>query len=448
MRDLLRSVAIFGATGSGKTSGSGYMLAKCLAGSKKIGGLILASKPEDREFWQRIFYKAGRLQDLIIFHPQNQWRFNFIDFIRKIGGNARGITEALMVIGETLEQGENRNRDQFWAQQNGRMIYNAVEIVLRATRQVAAPDVQRFITEAALTPAALATPEFQRTFHYRCLKAAHQNCRTAIEKHDFGLAFQFWKDEYPNMADKTRSSILAGVMGILHTFNQGIVRELVSTSTNISPAVMDQGKWILVDMPISSYSTAGAFILSGFKYLSQRYILNRHAQEDTAPCVIWCDEAQKVVNSFDVSFLAECRSHRGCMVYLTQSIHAYYTRLREGGDHQADGFLTNFNHKIFHAIGDDRTAAYASSLIGKRLITRVNTSMNPYKDAYEGMFGDQQFSSSTSQSIENIMENREFMQGLRTGGEENGCIVDAVVVRSGQPFSSSESFLKVSFSQR
>ena len=448
MRDLLRSVAIFGATGSGKTSGSGYQIAKELARHKKIGGLILASKPEDREFWQRIFAQAGRIQDLVIFNPQSPYRFNFIDYVQKCGGDTRDITEAIMVIGETLEQGDNPNRDKFWNEQNRRLIHNAVEIIRLAKGTVTAPDIQRFIMGAALTPASLATPEWQSGFHNKCLKAAFNNVRTSVQRHDYLLATDCWLKEYPSMADKTRSSIQVGVMGILHVFNTGVVRELVSGETNVAPVVMDHGYWVLVDMPISSYGAAGAFILVGWKYLTQRHMLHRKIKDDTATCVIWADEAQKVVNSFDAAFLAECRSHRACMVYLTQSIHAYYTRLKEAGEHQADGFMTNFYHKIFHAVGDDRTAAYASSLIGKRLQTRVNTSMSPQTDAYEGLFGEQQFSSSTSQSIENVLENREFMQNLRTGGEENGCIVDGIVVRSGQPFSNGESYLKVAFSQR
>ena len=134
--DLLRSVAIFGASGSGKTSGSGYVLAKALAKTKKVGGLILASKPEDREFWSKIFHNAGRQGDLITFNPRMPWRMNFIDFIRKNGGDTRDVTEALMVIGETLEQGDGGNRDPFWKEQNRRMIHNAVEIVMRAKGNV------------------------------------------------------------------------------------------------------------------------------------------------------------------------------------------------------------------------------------------------------------------------------------------------------------------------
>lgn len=449
VRDLLRSIAIFGASGSGKTSGSGYQLAKAIARHPKIGGLILASKPEDRESWQRIFHQAGRLRDLIIFSPYMPWRMNFIDFIHQNGGDTRDITEAIMVIGETLERGENHQQDPFWKQQNARMIYNAVEIISGAKGRVTAPDIQQFINTAALTPAALVAPEFQNTFHSRCMEQAFNNLHTAIEKHDYQLAVDYWLKEYPAMNDRTRSSILAGVMGILHVFNTGIVRELVSTTTNVSPIVMDHGMWILMDMPISSYGAAGAFVLSGMKYLTQRHILHRQAKEDTPACVIWADEAQKVVNSFDSAYLAECRSHRGCMVYLTQSIHSYYSRMHgESGEHETDAMLTNFYHKIFHAVGDDKTAAYASSLIGRRLTTHIGGSSSPADSMYDELFGHSRFSASFSQNVENVLENREFMQSLRTGGAANDCMVDGIVVRSGEPFSTGESYLKVSFSQR
>jgi hypothetical protein len=156
IRDLVRSVAIFGATGSGKSSGSGYQIAKALVSNTgrrhrnewgdyggQIGGLILASKPEDRDFWQAIFRKAGRLNDLVIFNPQSQWRFNFIDYVQQCGGDTRDITKAIMVIGETLERGDNPNQEKFWGEQNRRMIHNAVEVIRLAKGQVTAPDLQR-----------------------------------------------------------------------------------------------------------------------------------------------------------------------------------------------------------------------------------------------------------------------------------------------------------------
>lgn len=449
--DLLRSIAIFGASGSGKTTGSGYQIARAIVGcGKKIGGLICASKPEDREFWQRVFRQAGRTHDLLVFSAVTALRFNFIDFILRNGGSTRDITQAILIVGERLNplHGENFRSEQFWQQQKQRLVYNSAEIVQRALGRVTAPYLQEFISGAAQSPAELATPQWQAKFHSKCLEDAHRNVRTAVERHDYQLAADFWLQEYPAMNDRTRSSMIAEVMGTLHVFNTGMVRELVSTTTNVSPAVMDEGKWILVDMPISSEGAAGAFILGGWKYLTQWHVLKRHATESTPVCVIWADEAQKVLNSFDAAYLAECRSHRGCMVCLTQSIHSYYARIREGGEHETDALLTNFFHKIFHALGDDKTAAYASSLIGRRLTTHIGGSTAPVDNVYDELFGRSRFSASFSQSMENVLENREFMQNLRTGGNAHNCIVDGIIVRSGEPFSNGEAFMKVAFSQK
>ena len=66
-RDLLQSVCVQGASGSGKTSGVGYQLGKALVRDKGISGLILASKPgEDRQFWTRLFADCGRKNALIV----------------------------------------------------------------------------------------------------------------------------------------------------------------------------------------------------------------------------------------------------------------------------------------------------------------------------------------------------------------------------------------------
>jgi hypothetical protein len=136
------------------------------------------------------------------------------------------------------------------------------------------------------------------------------------------------------------------------------------------------------------------------------------------------------------------------MVYLTQSIHSFYSRIRgEAGEHETDALLTNFYHKIFHAVGDDKTATYGSSLIGRRTTTHFGGSMTPADNAYDELFGPSRLSPSWSEHVENILENREFMQGLRTGGPENGFMVDGIVVRSGEPFANGEAWMRVAFSQ-
>lgn len=338
VRDLLSGgVAVFGRTGSGKTSSSGKALARAIVRYGKSGGLILAAKPEDRDMWQSIFAEAGRSEDLLVFSPDSPLRFSFLDYEMRAGGHTRNITKCITVIGETLRASDTaagENAD-FWQREQERMIFNAVEVVKQATGKVGAPELHKFISTAAMNPAALATAEWQAQFHNQCLKAAYEKDKTATEEHDFDLAKDYWLDEFPNMADKTRSSILTGVNGILHTFNTGVVRDLVSTTTNVTPDDMFAGKWVLIDMAPAEWGDIGLFIASGWKYLTQKAVLRRHAGEGDAINVIVCDEAQQFVNSYDSHYIAQCRSHRGCMVYLTQSLHSYHAAMRPAWRHSS-----------------------------------------------------------------------------------------------------------------
>jgi type IV secretory pathway TraG/TraD family ATPase VirD4 len=401
--------------------------------------------------WEGIFNAAGRKDDLLVFSPEHPLRFNFLDWeLRTGGGHTRNITKCITVIGETLRSSDTtagENAD-FWQREQERMIFNAVEIVKQATGKVSAPDLQRFISTAATSPGQIASPEWQAQFHNQCLKAAYENRKTPTEQHDFDLAKEYWLSEFVGMADKTRSSIMTGVMGILHTFNTGIVRELVSTTTNVTPAEMFRGRWILVDMSPAEYGDIGNFVAAGWKYLTQKMVLRRHATAGSNPVCIWCDEAQMYVNSHDAHFLAQCRSHLGCMVFLTQSLHSYYSALKgETGKHQADALLTNFHHKVFHALGDTATAEWGSGLIGKTLTTFCGGSMAPQDSIADELCGRGRYTGSFSQHYEKILQDNVFFN-LRTGGKANGVLCDAIVVRSGEPFSNGQNWLMTTFSQK
>lgn len=453
VRDLLNGgVAIFGRTGSGKTSSSGKALANAIVRLGNSGGLILAAKPEDRAMWEGIFKAARRSDDLLVFSPEHPLRFNFLDWeLRASGGHTRNITKCITVIGETLRSSDTaagENAD-FWQREQERMIFNAVEIVKQATGKVGAPELHTFITTAAMNSAVIGTEEWQAKFHNRCLKAAYERDKTPTEQHDFDMARDYWLSEFPSMADKTRSSIMTGVMGILSVFNTGVVRDLVSAKTNVTPADMFAGKWVLVDMSPAEWGDIGNFVAAGWKYLTQKMVLRRHATANSNPVCIWCDEAQLYVNSHDAHFLAQCRSHLGCMVFLTQSLHSYYGSLKgETGKHQADSLLTNFHHKVFHALGDVQTAEWASGLIGKTLTTFCGGSMAPQDTIADELCGRGRYTGSFSQHYEKILQDNVFLNGLRTGGKANGLLCDAIVVRSGEPFANGQNWLLTPFSQK
>jgi hypothetical protein len=60
IRDACEGVQIFGAIGSGKTTGSGAALAMRYL-QHGFGGLVCCAKPEERALWQGYMRDAGRL---------------------------------------------------------------------------------------------------------------------------------------------------------------------------------------------------------------------------------------------------------------------------------------------------------------------------------------------------------------------------------------------------
>lgn len=450
VRGLLNGgVAILGSSGSGKTSSSGRLLGRSLLHQRNTGGLILCAKPDDARRWQELFAEAGRADDRLVFGPQSSLRFNFLDYELQRGGQTRNIVRLIMTIGETLRASDSKGRENadFWEREQERMLYNAVQIVKVALGRVSAPELQQFIAGAARGPEELSDENWKQGFHHQCIQNAYLKEKSAIDAHDCELAFAYWLGELPKMASKTRSSIEVGVNGILHVFNTGIVRELVSGKTNVSPDDLLNRKWIMVDMSPSEWGDLGNFINAGWKYLTQKMILRRDAAEGDPVVVLWCDEAQQFVNSFDSPFLAQCRSHLGCMVILTQSLPSLYAVLHgPAGRHPADALLANFGHVIIHAC-DPVTAEWASAKLGKTLQTFLGGSLAPAPDLFDELVGRSQYTGNFSEHYEAVLQPNVFMNGLRTGGKANQMICDAILLRNGQPFSHGQNWLRVSFSQ-
>jgi len=70
IRDACEGTAVFGALGSGKTSGSGQALARAFL-SNNLGGLILTAKRDEAETWRRYCAETGRDSSLIPVSARN-----------------------------------------------------------------------------------------------------------------------------------------------------------------------------------------------------------------------------------------------------------------------------------------------------------------------------------------------------------------------------------------
>jgi hypothetical protein len=120
----------------------------------------------------------------------------------------------------------------------------------------------------------------------------------------------------------------------------------------------------------------------------------------------------------------------------------------ETGRHQADSLLSNMNLRIVHALGDAESATWASRLIGRELRTFIGGSSAPQGSMFDSLMGQSQFTGNFSQQYTDVLEPAVFMNGLRTGGLANRYMVDAIVIKSGEPFANGKNYLWTSFSQR
>ncbi|HYV36163.1 MAG TPA: hypothetical protein VE988_10695 [Gemmataceae bacterium] len=452
IRDLVAGgVCIIGRTGSGKTSSSGFQLARAIVGIPVTAGCIIASKPEDKQFWQKIFNAAGRNADLLVFEPRSGLQFNVIDFEMQNGGDSHEVTRFILTIDDAMQRSGNGGgtNEKFWEKSKARTIYNGVEIIRKAIGKVSAPSLAALITDAATSEAQLTEEKWRQGNHCQMLAEAMKAPKTEAEEHDYRQAVDFWLGEWPRMDVKVRSSIMADIMGVLHTLNTGEIRTLLSGGTNVSPAIMERSKWVLVNMPVHEKGAGGLAVSTAWKYATQRHILRRHANRTTNPIIIWCDEYQNVCNSVqDAAFLAETRSHLGGMVVLTHGLHSFQTSAKgEEGNRHAMSLMSNFPVKVVHSLAEHDTAKFASNLVGRALQQRGGFSRSPRANLWDDMMGEGGMSFNSSERMEEILEPNEFFR-LRTGGEINNFEADAIVIKSGEPFAWGGNWLKVAFSQR
>ena len=140
LRNAIEGVQIFGGIGSGKTSGSGRMLAlKYLANG--FGGLVLTAKHDEAETWEGYCAQTGRTKDLIIVDPQHQNYFDFIGYESQPRGNKTPLTQNIVQVIKTVirardEKQKGKSDDGFWEAALDMLISNTINLCQLAYEQV------------------------------------------------------------------------------------------------------------------------------------------------------------------------------------------------------------------------------------------------------------------------------------------------------------------------
>jgi hypothetical protein len=140
IRDACEGTQIFGATGSGKTTGSGRALARAFL-ENGFGGLVLCAKADEPELWRKYADQTGRSSDMVMFSREH---FNFLHYEANRPGAGAGQTENLVTLFMQVAEIANQKHgfaasDDYWERAVKQLLRNAVDLVTIARGAVTLP---------------------------------------------------------------------------------------------------------------------------------------------------------------------------------------------------------------------------------------------------------------------------------------------------------------------
>lgn len=446
IRHAVEGVQIFGASGSGKSTGSGRHLALALLRSG-AGGLVLTVKPDEPAMWKEYCAAAGRLNDLVIFSPSQPWRFNPLEYQYRCAGSGQtteNIVHLFASLAEVLDRAAGASTPDYWTRAQNQLVRNAVDLAAVARGVPNLDLIYSIIATAPQSPEEARADSWQRTsLCYRCLAEGDRRPKNPIQQADWPQVVRFWLREFPTLSSRTRSCIVSTFSTIAETFLRGELRRLFSTTTNITPEVTFQGKILLLALPIKQFGELGRLAQVLWKHLWQKAAEARDIRSNPRHVFLWADESQHFIAKSDPLFLTTSRSAKVITVLLTQNAPNYLTVLSRS---EVDSLLANLATKIWHRNSCTITNQMAADTIARSRQFHWSTGMSM---SGEGG-GSPRVSHNVggSDALEWELLPGEF-QFLRSGGPGSNFEVDAILYQAGRIWAGSKrNHLRVAFNQR
>jgi hypothetical protein len=451
LQDAVEGSIIFGATGSGKTSGSGETIAKSLLRAG-CGGLVLTAKGDEAKLWERYCRETGR--ELIVFSPASGHTFNFMEYEQKRSGAGAGLTENLVMLFCTVlevaeRSGGTGSAPDYWQRAVRQLLRNTIDLAQVARGTVTVDLLHSIVTTSPQSPEELESEDWQQSSTcMACIRDGEQKAKTPEESHDFAIAVAYFLKEFAALNPRTRSCIVSTFTTMSDLFLRGVIHRMLCTTTDLQiPEATHDGKVVLLDLPVKEFDQVGQLVQVLIKYIWQRATERRDLARYPRPCFLWADECQLFVTASDATFQTTARSSRAATVYLTQSLSNFHAALGGGerGKALTHSLLGNLQTKVFHQNGDSVTNHYAAELFAKSWQFRGSAGTS----TSEADSGPSRVSRNAggSDSLEYEVLPQEFTM-LRKGGTEHHGLVDGIVFQGGRRFrATGKNYLRVTFRQ-
>jgi hypothetical protein len=374
--NALEGIAILGGTGAGKTTTSGYRIARAMI-ALGWGGLVCTVKTDEADRWKKLCQLAGRSQDLILFDATGGQCFNFLDWEVNRGGEGAGLTENVVQLieqlGEMLDrmngQGGGRDDEPFWKHAMRELTRNSVDLLKFAAGTLSVPFLLELLRDAPASPEEARSASWrERSSIWLAIERGREKELAPHDRHDFETAAHYFTHIWPALADKTRSIVLAKLTGLVDVMGRGLLRRLFSGTTTVTPDDAVAGKIVVINLPTKEFFSVGVLAQTIWKLQYQRAVERRRPDAGMQPCFLYLDEAQNLLSARDMQFAATARSSRCANIWLTQNISNLYVALGadESGKAAADSLMGLAQTKIFHSNSDPVTNTWAADLIGRR----------------------------------------------------------------------------------
>jgi hypothetical protein len=384
IRDACEGLLIFGAVGSGKTSGSGSSIARAYL-QAGFGGIVLTAKPDEARRWMRMCQETGRADDYIHVTPNSGHKLNFLQYETQRPGERIGVTDDLITLFRCLINVSNHSKghsssEEFWTNTTNQLMRKLIDVLLLAGEPLTLYRMRRFIDNA---------PKNTKT-NWRSLKVfpailarAKENAIRGDDqdKRIFRECFEYWTQTYPAIPDITRGGFITSFSAMADTLSGRGIYEMVGTETNLTPEMILSGKVVILDIPLKGNIQGGLMVQAIWKLLFQQAVERRSDKglSTARPAFLWEDEGHEFFSEHDVRFQPTARDIRAPHVIISQNIHNF---LHLGhNEHAIMAVFAAMNTYIFHTNGDLDTNTWAANRIGqiKKLKLTTDGLLRPTK---------------------------------------------------------------------
>jgi type IV secretory pathway TraG/TraD family ATPase VirD4 len=465
---LFEGVFITGATGSGKSSAPGALLAQQklsvrLWDGKKIGFLILCAKPDECSTWKKYASRTGRENDLIILEAGGDHAYNFFEEEAKANPDTENLIAMFLEV-LSITQEKKQSNDSFWMDATKELMRNGIDLLKASKEKMTLNALCSIIDDAPLSIADADAKEWRENSHcYQAIEKAgayfagvkkrlsqlsnKEREQFQSEERDFKAAHCYFLSKFPSMDERPRSGVVMMWNGLVDMFRRGTMADLFCGKTSFHLSDLEQGKILILNLPVLGKSKeTGRIAQILMKYLFQRHIQARDVSLSPCPVVVWADEAHYFVSENDVKFATTARSSRTITVYISQTIRNFQEVLGQKGEISADALLAGFQTKIFCCNGDNFSNKWASELIGQTWQLKTSTNagrndhnLNPGEGSSEG--------SSTQEQLCSQIDPIRFTQ-LRKGSAINQFFVDCIVFQPGKRWMNGKNHIEIALNQK